>query len=160
MDLFTERSLVSLAKGLVADTTSETDTNVIDMAGFDELTFLVALGDVDAAAVLTFAVKENTASSTSAPTPTGVTLTSATNSVSGVITSGNLVLTEDSGNLDNKVIAITVAGAALSKRYVFLAITATVESYEVNSIIAIQGRARSRSVTQSSDVVATASAAA
>jgi hypothetical protein len=54
------------------------------MADYDELTFLVRLGDVDAAAVLTFAVKENSASSTSSPTPTAVTLASAT--ASGAVT--------------------------------------------------------------------------
>jgi hypothetical protein len=125
------------------------------MADYDELTFLVRLGDVDAAAVLTFAVKENSASSTSSPTPTAVTLASATASgaVTPVLTTGAAVYTESSGNLDNLLIAITVKRNAISKRYVFLSITATVESYEVNSLFTIQSCPRSEPVTQGSTVL-------
>lgn len=151
--LFTDNYQIQLGSDLVADTTAETLTGVEDMEGFDEITFLVKLGDVDAAAVLTFAVKENTASSTSSPTPTAVPLTAVS---AGALTSGNLVFTEASGNLDDKIIAITVAKSALTKRYVFLSITATVESYEVDSIITIKGRPRALPVTQPSDVAAVA----
>lgn len=156
--LFIEQYEIQLGKDLVADTTSETTSTVEDMAGFDEVTFLVKLGDVDAAAVLTFAVKENTASSTSSPTPTAVALDDDRLDRSGsAITSGNLVLTEDgAGNLDDKIIAITVAKSRLTKRYVFLSITATVESYEVDAIITLKGRPRSAPVTQPTDVFAAA----
>ena len=157
--LWHERNVVTLGKDLVSDTTSETLSAVADGAGYDSTTFLVKLGDVDAAAVLTFAVKENTASSTSSPSPTAVTLDRITSSVSGVITSGNVVLTESSGNLDDKIILITVKHSGQSKRYVFLSITATVESYEVDFIGIIQSDARVEPVTQSSDVVASASLA-
>lgn len=151
--LFTDNYQIQLGSDLVADTTAETLTGVEDMEGFDEITFLVKLGDVDAAAVLTFAVKENTASSTSSPTPTAVPITKVS---AGALTAGNLVLTEDTGNLDDKIIAITVAKSAITKRYVFLSITATAESYEVDSIIAIKGRPRALPVTQPSDVAAVA----
>lgn len=157
MDLFSQEHVVSLGKTAVADTTSETLTAVLDMQGFDEATFIVHFGDVDAAAVLTFTVKENTASSTSSPTPTAVTLTSE--SGSGGITSGNNVFTEDTGNIDNKTVIINVAKNAMSKRYVFLSITATTESYEIVAITSIQSRPRVKPVTQSSDVVSTAIAA-
>lgn len=140
----------------VADTTSETTSAVIDMADFDELTFIVELGDVDASAVLTFTVKENTASSTSSPTPTSVTLDSVSDSVSGSVSTGAYVVTEDSGNLDNKTILITVGKANLSKRYVFLSITASAESYEVVSIGCLQSKPRDIPVSQPSSVVATA----
>lgn len=140
---------------LVADTTSETDSAVADMEGFDEIQFEVELGDVDAAAVLTFAVKENTANSTSSPTPTAVALT-AVKSGLGSVATGNLVITESSGNLDNKTIIISVQRAQLSKRYCFLAITATVESYEVNAINIRKVKARSLPVTQPSNVASIA----
>lgn len=146
----------TLAKDLVADGTAEVLTAVHDMEGFDELTFVVDLGDIDAAAVLTFAVKENTASSTSSPTPTAVALTSVS---AGALTSGNLVVTESSGNLDDKLIVLTVARSTITKRYVFLSITATVESFEIDSILAIQRLARTLPVTQSSDVYAVGKAA-
>lgn len=157
--LFYENAKITLGKDLVADTTSETLSAVADMANFDEVTFVVKFGDVDAAAVLTLAVKENTANSTSSPTPTAVTLVNVS-SAAGVITSGNLVLTESGNNLDDKIVLITVKRNALSKRYVFLSITATVESYEVDYIGITQSCPRTIPVTQSSDVVATANAAA
>lgn len=155
--LLLENVQVQLGKDLTADGTSEALTAVEDMEGFDEITFLVKLGDVDAAAVLTFTVKENTASSTSAPTPTAITLT---NKSAGTITNGALVLTESEGNLDDKIIAITVKRQAVSKRYVFLSITVANESYEVDAIITLKSRARSLPVTQPSDVFAFAYAAA
>lgn len=154
--LFHETNCLTLGKDLVADTTSETTTAVEDMSGYEEITWLVMLGDVDAAAVLTFAVKENTASSVSSPTPTAVACTAVT---AGTLTSGNLVVTESSGNIDDKIMIITVLAEQLSKRYCFLSITATGESYEVDKIACIKRKSRNVPVTQSSDVYATAYAA-
>lgn len=145
--LFSENYEVQLGSDLVADTTAETTSTVEDMAGFDEITFIVKLGDVDAAAVLTFAVKENTASSTSSPTPTA-------------ISGASVVLTESTGNLDDKIVLVTVRKSKISKRYVFLSITATIESYEVDAIITLKGLPRTLPVTQPSDVVSTVKAAA
>lgn len=155
MDLFHERCAIQRGSNLVPDTTSETKSAVADMEGYDEITFIVDLGDdVDTAAVLTFAVKENTANSTTSPTPTAVTL--VTETALGVITSGNLVVTEASGNITNKTVVITVARSAIAKQYVFLSITASVESYVVNSITMIKSRARVQPVTQPANVVALA----
>jgi hypothetical protein len=160
-DLLTERAVIQRGCNLVTDTTAETKSAVADMSGFDEITFAVELEDVDAAAVLTFTVKENTANSTTSPSPTTVTLTDIPiNSVTAVITTGALVITESSANIDQKTILITVSHSALSKRYVFLSITAATESYEVNSITIIKTRAKSLPVSQASNVVAAAQAAA
>lgn len=138
--LFHELNRVSLGKTAVADGTSEVLTAVEDMQDFDEITFIINHADVDAAAVMTYTVKENTASSTSSPTPTAVTL----GSVSGLgsVSTGALVITESSGSLDNKTLVITVAKSVLSKRYVFLSITCTVESHEVVSVQTIKSRAK------------------
>lgn len=155
--LFHQKYAATLGKDLVADTTAETTSAVEDMTGYDSITFVVKLGDVDAAAVMTFTVKENTANSVSSPSPTAITLTSAS---AGTITAGALVATELSGNLDDKIFLITVAKNAISKRYVFLSITATTESYEVDSIVTLKGRARSEPVTQSTDVYSSVFAAA
>lgn len=154
--LFTEYNQIQLGSDLVADTTGETTSAVEDMAGFDEIVFIVKLGDVDSSAVLTFAVKENTASSTSSPTPTAVAMTTVS---AGTLTSGNLVVTESGGNLDDKLIVICAKRNAMSKQYVFLSITAATESYEVDSIITFKSSAREVPVTQPSDVYAVASAA-
>jgi hypothetical protein len=153
--LFTEKNAITLGSVLVADTTAETKSAVEDMSNYDEITFLVALGDVDAAAVLTFTVKENTANSTTSPSPTAVSVASGTVSgaVTAVVTTGAAVITESSGNIDNKIVAINVKRNAISQRYVFLSITATVESYEVNSIITIKSAPRSEPLTQGTDVV-------
>lgn len=157
-DTFLERNCISLGKTLVADGTAEVTTAVEDMSGFDEITFIVLHGDVDAAAVMTYTVKENTASSTSSPAPTAITGTVVTGT-GATIATGALTITESSGNLDNKILAITVSHSALSKRYVYLSITCTVESHEVNGIITIKSRAKSSPVTHGSDVVATLQAA-
>lgn len=158
MDSFLERNRISLGKTLVADGTAEVLTAVEDMSGFDEITFLVLHGDVDAAAVMTYTVKENTANSTSSPTPTAITGTVVTGT-GATISSGALTITESSGNLDNKIIAITVKHSALSKRYVFLSITCTVESHEINGIFTIKSCSKALPVSHSSDVVATLQAA-
>lgn len=157
MNLLTEEVQIQLGSDLVADTTDPTNSAVEDMEGYDEITFLVKLGDVDTGAALTFAVKENTANHVSSPTPTAVAITKVS---AGALTSGNLVLTESGGNLDDKIVAITVAKRSITKQYVFLTISATTESYEVDAIITLKSRARTLPVTQPSDVVAVASAAA
>lgn len=158
-DTFLERNVISLGKDLVADGTAEVLSAVVDTEGFDEVTFIVKHGDVDAAAVMTYTVKENTANSTSSPTPTTITGTVVTGT-GATISSGALTITESSGNLDDKIIAITVKGSAITKRYVFLSITCSAESHEIDAIITIKSRARSLPVSQSSDVVATLQAAA
>ena len=155
--LFTEFNAIQRGCNLVTDTTAETKSAVVDMAGFDEVTFVVDLEDVDAAAVLTFAVKENTANSTTSPTPTAVALT--TESGLGSISSGNLVITESSGNLDQKTIVINVKRQAMTQRYVFLSITAATESYEVNAITIIKSASKDVVVSQPSNVVGYAYAA-
>lgn len=139
---FLDEHIVSKGKDAVADTTAETKSAVVDMQGTnpsDEVTFIVQFADVDAAAVMTFQVKENTANSTTSPAPTA-------------IADAVKVITEDSGNLDNKQVVISVQRSQISKRYVFLSITATVESYEIAAITTIQGKLRSLPASQSSDV--------
>lgn len=155
MNFLSEEVVTSLGSGAVADTTSETLTAVEDMEGFDGIRFIVSLGDVDAAAVLTLQPKENTASSTSSPTPTAIDVSNAnvSGAVTAVVTTGAVVLTESTGNLDNKTIVIDVMGSMFSKRYVFLSITAATESYEVVSIITERYRARDKAVTLDGDVV-------
>ena len=154
--------VTSLGKGAVADGTSEVLTAVEDMQGFDGIRFIVSFGDVDAAAVLTLQPKENTASSTSSPTPTSINISNG--AVSGaetaVITTGASVLTEDgAGSLDNKTVIVDIKKNEISKRYVFLSLTATVESFEIVSIITERYHARSLPVTIDGDVVSQVTAA-
>jgi hypothetical protein len=155
--IMTETAEIQLGKDIVSDGTSEVLTAVEDMQGFDEIVYIVKLGDVDAAAVMTFTPKENTASSTSSPTPTAVTLTNIAGT-GATISSGAATITEDTGNLDDKIIVITVSGSAISNRYHFLSITVADESFEVDSIITIKRKASGVPVTQPSDVALHASA--
>lgn len=151
--LMFEEEVVTLGSDLVSDGTSEVTTAVEDMQDYDEIEFRVWHGDVDAAAVMTYTAKENTASSTSSPTPTAITLTNASGT-GATISSGAGTITESSGNLDDKCIRINIPKHKLSKRYVFLSITATVESFEIDKIETVKRRARNLPVTQSSDVAA------
>lgn len=152
--LFADLNAVGLGKTAVADGTSEVLSAVEDMAGWDEITFVVNHADVDAAAVMTYTVKENSADSTSSPTPTAVSLTSV--SGLGSVSTGALVITESSGSLDNKTLVINVARGAFTERYVFLSITCTVESHEIVSIQTIKSRPRDVPVSHDSEVVAVA----
>lgn len=148
-----ESHVVTLGKDLVADGTAEVLTAVEDMQGYDEIEWRVWHGDIDAAAVMVYTVKENTASSTSSPTPTAVTLTGAVGTGAS-ISSGAGTITEASANLDDKCIRINVAHQVISKRYVFLSITCTVESHEIDKIECVKLRSRALPITQSADVAA------
>lgn len=132
--MLTDHVGLMAAGNAVADTVNETKSSVVDLRGIEGVVFLVKFADVDPAAVLTFTVKENTANSTTSPTPTAVALTGADITGLGSIVSGALVITEDTGNLDNKIVAIDVRKAAFSKDYGFLSITVADESYEIGSI--------------------------
>lgn len=155
--------IISYTRGsaAVADTTSETKSAVVDMDDCDGVLFAVEYGDVDAAAVLTHTVKENTANSTTSPTPTAVALTGAIieGSVTAVITSGNAVITESGDNLDNKTVLIDVPKSRFSKQYAFLSITVATESYELVGISIIKYRLRDLPATQGTGVVSIVKAA-
>jgi len=152
--MFTDLNDIQIGSVAVADGTAEALTAVEDMADYDEITWIVLFEDVDAAAVLTLAPKSNTADSTSTPTPVAISLVGGTVSgaVTAVVTTGASVITEASGNLDNLMAVVNVAKSKISARYVFLSITATVESFAIASIITIKSRAGSVPVTQSTDV--------
>lgn len=154
--------VTSLGKTAVADTTSETLTAVEDMAGFDGIRYIIEFGDVDAAAVLTLQPKENTASSTSSPTPTAVSLAGAVvaGAVTATVTTGAAVITESSGNLDNKKVIIDILKSSMTKRYQFLSITVATESYEIVSITTEKYRTRGLPVTQDSGCVSLVKVAA
>ena len=64
-----------------------------------------------------------------------------------------MVVTEDTANLDDKTLILDVKRLDIRKRYVFLSITVTVESFVVISIITEKYHSRGRAVSQSSDVV-------
>lgn len=136
---FLEVCVVDVVSGNTAAGTSDTiTTSVVDMAGYDEATFLVYFGDVTVAAVVTPTVKVNTANSTSSPTPT----------VGKALSARTCTATDT----DNKIMAITLTRPAA--RYAFLELVRATANAAINGIICIRRRARTVPVTQSTDVVA------
>lgn len=133
---------ISRVMNSVVAGTTEQDTSVLDMTGFDSVMFIALVGDVTSGSVITLTVKENTASSTSSPTPTAVT-----NGATGAVTAG-------ATDTDNKVFVVDVHN--ITKQYVFAALTRTTQNCVIDGVIAIQYNARSMPVTLDSSIVAAA----
>jgi hypothetical protein len=159
--MFTDLNDIHIGSVAVADATTETTSAIEDMADYDEITWIVLFEDVDAAAVLTLQPKSNTADHLTVPAPVAISVVGGTVSgaVTAVVTTGASVITEASANLDNLMAVVNVAKSKISARYVFLSITATVESFAIASIITIKSRAGSVPVTQSTDVASLVKAA-
>lgn len=163
MDLFLERNKITKGSNAVGASETELKTAVVDMAGFEEVTYLVKFATVSSGSVITFTPKENTANSTSSPAPTAVPLTkvSGTFAAGTVLTGGALVLTEQGdGALTGTTVAITIRRLAMSKEFQFLDITIATANCAFDSITIIQSTANSLPVTQSADVCSTGQAAA
>ncbi len=138
LSMLKDCKITRVLNSVVAGTSAQT-SSVLDMTGFDAVMFIAAVGDVTIASVVTLTVKENTANSTSSPTPTAVTGTAPTfTDPDGT--------SEDNGLLVSDVIRP-------SKRFVFAVLTRTVANCVIDGIFAIQYRARSLPVTQSSSVL-------
>lgn len=129
----------SVSPAAVAATTSIT-SSVLDMSGFDSVVFIALLGDVTTGSVLSLTVKENTANSTSSPTPAAIT---------GGATAD---FTADTTSADSKLLISDVMRPDM--RYVFCVLARGTANAVVNSILAIQYNAKSLPVTQSTDVIA------
>lgn len=148
---------------LAAAGTTEVLTAVVDMEGFDELEYEIVFGDNTSGSVVTITPKENTASSTSSPTPTAVTLdelvlSGASLGTAAALSSGSLVVTAGASDTDNKIVKVSLLKGALTKRYQFLSVTPATQNAVIASITTRQRRARNVPVTQSSSVIAIARA--
>ena len=110
---------------------TEVLTSVLDMQGYDGVLFLALLGDVADTSVLTLTAKENTASSTSSPTPTAVS-------------GGAATFTAGASNADNKVLAVDVV--CPTKRFVFGSLTRTTANAVVDGIVAVRYKAHAKPV--------------
>lgn len=120
--------------------TSDQDGTVLDMAGYDGVLFIAALGDVTATSVDELQVFGNTASSTSSPTPVELT-----NDTAGPYTAG-------ASDADNKLLIVDVVRPAY--RYVFPRVKRGTANAVIDGVIAIQYRSREVPVTQGSTVLA------
>jgi len=138
--LLKDTKIVRVANAAAAAQTDVT-TSVVDMAGYDSVMFVAALGDVTATSVLTLTVKENTANSTSSPTPASVT-------------GGSCTYTAAASDADNKLMAVDVVRPAY--RYVFAVLSRGTANAVVDGVFAILYRSRSVPVTADSTVLASA----
>ena len=112
----------------VAAGTTEVLSSVVDMQGYDGVCFVALLGDVTVNSVLTLTAKENTANSTSSPTPTNIT------------DGATAAHTATASDADNKLLVVDVVRP--SKRYVFASLTRTAANAVVDGILALRYRCR------------------
>jgi len=116
------------------------ETDIVDMAGFDNVTWVVLLGNVVNTAVITLSMVEDSDSAHGDdPTETATADKLADTA------------TADASH-DDKLIVYECLRP--SKRYVRLKITPTTADAPIDGVIAIKTKARDLPVTESSDVVA------
>lgn len=118
--------------------TSDLDSDVLDMSGYDGVLFVAALGDVTSGSVLELQVFGNTADSTSSPTPVE-------------LTADDVTYTAAASDADNKLMIADVIRPAY--RYVFARLKRGTQNAVVDGLFAIQYRSRSVPVTQGSTVL-------
>lgn len=120
--------------------TTQIDSSVLDMTGFDGVMFIALTGDVTSGSVLTLTVKGNTANSTSSPAP-------VTQKATAAVTAGAT---------DSDSMALMVDVDKLTMRYVFASLTRTTQNAVIGGIIAIQYRGTYMPTTQDVSVIASA----
>lgn len=130
---------VTRVMNAVAAGTSEQKSSVLDMQDFDGVVFILLLGTVTDASVITLTAYENTASSTSSPTPTAVTPAA-----------GPATASTDSNH------ALLIDVYRPQKRYIFADVLRTTQNAAIDGIIAIQYRGRVKPTTHDTGVIATA----
>ena len=129
---------ISRVENAAAAGTTDLDTDVLDMTGYDAVMFVALLGDATSGSVLELQVFGNTANSTSSPTPVE-------------LTDGDVTYTAGASDADNKLMVADVIRPAY--RYVFARLVIDTQNCVVDGIIAIQYRSRDVPVTQGSTVL-------
>lgn len=118
--------------------TTDQDSTVLDMSGYDSVMFVAFLGDATSGSVLELQVFGNTASSTSSPTPVE-------------LTADDVTYTAGASDADNKIFVADVHRPAY--RYVFARLVIDTQNCVTDALFAIQYNARSVPVTQGSTVL-------
>lgn len=136
MQLSKNINVIKVSNGATAGTT-EVDSSILDMAGYDGVMFIVDLGTVTDASVMTLTVQQNTANSTSGMTA----ITGAAATFTASTSSNKAMLVDVYRPLD---------------RYVRAAFTRTTQNAVVNTIIAIQYKAKFQPTTLDASVIASA----
>lgn len=142
MDLLKDAK-ITVAKSTVAAGTSDQNTAVYDMKGYEAITFIAKTGVLTDTGTISLDLYENDSNSTSGGT-----------AVAGSTTS---TLTGASNNGDNKLLVVTRIRP--TKRYVFATFNRGTANCVLEAIIAIQYGAVNVPVTQNSDVALSATSA-
>ena len=111
--------------------TTDLTTDILDMQGYDGVLFVVLTGDVSDTSALRLRPWQNTASSTSSPTPVELACTASH--------------TASATDADSKLLAVDVLRP--SARYVYAVLERDTANAVINGILAIRYRARSEAVT-------------
>lgn len=133
-------SKISKVEARAAAGTTDLESDILDMSGFDSVMFIASTGDATSGTVLELQVFGNTSSSTSGATE---------------ITANSAQFTSSSAtDADNKLLVVDVHRPAY--RYVYAVFVIDTQNCEGDGIYAIQYNAKSVPVTADSDVIASA----
>lgn len=122
-------------------------SSVINMAqaanagGFDAVCFVLSLGAVTSGSVITFTVKQNTANSTTTPTPTTITPSYANvqgTEAAQVASEAALTITDSGGATSNESIVLDVI--LPQKQYLFVTVVVGTANAVVRGVVAYQYR--------------------
>lgn len=135
--LFKDTKITRVANSAVAAQTA-VSSSILDMAGYDGVVFVAALGDVTTSCVLTLKAEQDDV-----------------NAAGGMASlTGNATFTAGASDADNKLLIVDVIRP--TKQYVRATLTRTAANAVVDGIFAIQYRSSSRPVTADSSVLASA----
>lgn len=141
INLLKDAKVTRVANSSAAAQTAVTGS-VLDMQGYDSVCFIALLGDVTSGSVLTLTAKENTANSTTVPTPLVdpdvATYTAASAS-----------------DADNKLLALDIQKPR--NRYIFPVLTRTAQDAVVDGILAIQYNSQNKPLLTQAGILAMAS---
>jgi len=137
MNFLSNTKLTRVENAAVAGTTTLT-SDVIDMKGFDGVTFIAFLGDVLDTSVLTLQAQQGDQSDGS----------DATN-LAGVLAT----FTADATSADNNMLVVEIARP--TKRFVRVTLTRATANAAVDGIIAVQSNPAEAPVVQDASVLAT-----
>lgn len=144
---FLKNCKISRVENAAAASTTDADTDVLDMSGYDSIAFVALLGDATSGSVLELKVYGNTANSTSSPTPVE-------------LTNDDVQYTAAASDADNKIMIADVPQWNATYRYAFGRLVIDTQNCVLDGILAIQYNARDLPVTQGSTVLAAALASA
>ena len=137
MNLLTDVEFRRISNAVAAGTDDTIDCTIVDMEGYDEVTFVLALGTVTDTSVVTFQIAQHSTNVSGS-----MVVSKAT---SGAITSDGTTIA-----LSNKLIAITVTQPMY--RYLEAQVVRATANAVIDGVFAILSKARKRPTIQGTTV--------